>query len=119
MSAYPPSGRLWANNNKGNDRHPDYRGDIEFPNEVVQDLYAQMQKGEVPKASVAGWRRESQAGNRYLSLFAKVWVPKEGGQQRAPQHRAPQQRQPDSTPHGRQQERRAPAQQTFDDEIPF
>jgi len=114
MSAYPPSGTLWVNNNKANDRQPDYRGEIEFPNDVVEDLYAQMKKGEVPKASLVGWRRESKAGNKFLSLSAKVWVPKDGGQQRAPQ-----QRQPDSTPHGRQQERRAPAQQTFDDEIPF
>lgn len=89
-------------------------GEMEFPNEVVQDLYAQMQKGEVPKASLAGWRRESKSGNKFLSLSAKIWEQRNGGQQRAPQ-----QRQPDSTPHGRQQERRAPAQQTFDDEIPF
>jgi hypothetical protein len=114
MSGYPPSGILWPNRNKLTDRHPDYTGDIEFSNEVVESLYNQMKQGAVPKASISGWKRESQAGNKFMSITAKLWTPRDGGQQRPSQPRAQERPQ-----QPRQQERQVQPQPTFDDEIPF
>jgi len=96
------------------DRHPDYTGDIEFSNEVVESLYNQMKQGAVPKASISGWKRESQAGNKFMSITAKLWTPRDGGQQRPSQPRAQERPQ-----QPRQQERQVQPQPTFDDEIPF
>jgi hypothetical protein len=114
MSGYPPSGILWPNRNKLTDRHPDYTGDIEFSNEVVESLYNQMKQGAVPKASISGWKRESQAGNKFMSITAKLWTPRDGGQQRPSQPRSQERPQ-----QPRQQERQVQPQPTFDDEIPF
>jgi hypothetical protein len=114
MSGYPPSGILWPNRNKLTDRHPDYTGDIEFSNEVVESLYNQMKQGAVPKASISGWKRESQAGNKFMSITAKLWTPRDGGQQRPSQPRSQERPQ-----QPRQQERQVQPQATFDDEIPF
>ena len=114
MSAYPPSGILWPNRNKLNDRHPDYTGEIEFTNEVVENLYQQMQQGAVPKASLAGWKRESKAGNKFMSLSAKLWTPKDDGQQRSYQPRAQERPQ-----QPRQQERQVQPQPILDDDLPF
>ena len=114
MSGYPPSGILWPNRNKLTDRHPDYTGDIEFSNEVVESLYNQMKQGAVPKASISGWKRESQAGNKFMSITAKLWTPRDGGQQRPSQPRAQERPQ-----QPRQQERQVQPQPTLDDDLPF
>jgi len=112
MSGYPPSGML-RKNIKGTDRHPDYRGDLAFSNEVVESLYQQMQNGEEPKVSLAAWLKQGQSG-KFLSLSASIFKPAPQTQQGSYQPRSQERPQ-----QPRQQERQVQPQATFDDEIPF
>ena len=70
MSDYPPSGVLFANKKKTKETSPDYTGNLELSDEVVNDLVAQMERGvEKPKVSLAGWKKKAKkSGDTFLSL---------------------------------------------------
>jgi len=55
MNDYPPSGVLFQNDRKKNEKSPDYTGQIELSDEVVNDLVDQMSRGITkPKVSLLG-----------------------------------------------------------------
>ena len=59
MSQYPPRGALFQNQNKQKETQPDYTGNLEIPNDVAQDIIAQINEGiEAPKIDLAGWLEE-------------------------------------------------------------
>jgi hypothetical protein len=100
MTQYPANGVLFQNDRKQNERQPDYTGSLEFDQEVVLDLYNQLQSGtDKPKASLSSWRKTSKTGKPFLSLKASVMRERQQGVQRS--YQAPQQN------------------NALDDEIPF
>ena len=70
MTDYPPSGVLFSNNKKKTEKQPDFTGDLELSDEVVNDLVDQMSRGVTkPKLSLAGWKKVAKkTGDRFLSL---------------------------------------------------
>lgn len=94
---YPPSGALFTNEKKSKDTQPDYTGNLELSDEVVNDLVDQMQRGIAkPKIDLAGWKRVSKNGRTFLSIIGNV-------------------------PYERKQNGAAPQQQAakVDDQVPF
>lgn len=67
---YPPSGVLFTNDRKQKPNQPDYTGDLELPDEVVNDLVEQMSRGITkPKLRLAGWKKVSKkTGKTFVSL---------------------------------------------------
>ena len=73
MTDYPPSGVLFSNNKKKTEKQPDFTGDLELSDEVVNDLVDQMSRGITkPKLSLAGWKKVSRKGLNFMSLVGSV-----------------------------------------------
>ena len=73
MTDYPPSGVLFSNNKKKTEKQPDFTGDLELSDEVVNDLVDQMSRGVTkPKLSLAGWKKVSRKGLNFMSLVGSV-----------------------------------------------
>ena len=73
MTDYPPSGVLFSNNKKKSEKQPDFTGDLEVSDEVVNDLVDQMSRGITkPKLSLAGWKKVSRKGLNFMSLVGSV-----------------------------------------------
>lgn len=67
-----PEGTLWQNDRKSEPKHPDYTGSLELSREVVNDLVAQMNRGEqFPKIEISGWRKTKKDGTMFLSISGK------------------------------------------------
>lgn len=83
-----PRSALFVNRNKTEEKHPDYKGDIELTREVVEDMLAQLNSGaRFAKAEISGWKRQGQNAGTYLSLSIKKLFKKDGAQ-RPPQNPA-------------------------------
>jgi len=63
----PNSGALFANTNKKAENHPDIRGDIYVARELIAEI-AKKNPSPLIKLSLSVWKRESQAGNKYMSI---------------------------------------------------
>jgi|TARA_B000000609_G_C23981440_1_gene244697 hypothetical protein len=72
---YPPSGVLFTNNNKKTPNQPDYTGDLELSDEVINDLVEQMSRGNPkPKLRLAGWKKTSKkTGATFVSLTGSMY----------------------------------------------
>lgn len=69
MSQYPPRGALFQNRNKQKETQPDYTGNLEIPNDVAQDIVAQINEGiDPPKIDLVGWKKVGQSGLAFVSL---------------------------------------------------
>lgn len=70
MTEYPPSGVLFANKKKTKQNSPDYTGNLELDDEVVNDLVEQVSRGVgKPKIILAGWKKVAKkTGDTFLSL---------------------------------------------------
>jgi hypothetical protein len=81
MNDYPPSGVLFQNDRKKNEKSPDYTGQIELSDEVVNDLVDQMSRGITkPKVSLIGWKKVSQkTGKPFLSLLGNAYEERPNG----------------------------------------
>ena len=68
---YPPSGVLFTNERKQTPKQPDYTGDLELSDEVINDLVDQMSRGNAkPKLRIAGWKKTSKkTGKVFVSLI--------------------------------------------------
>jgi hypothetical protein len=68
-----PTGALFTNSRKKKDNHPDYNGNIELDRELVEHLVEQIKSGTPkPKIDLAGWKKVSGNGTRYLSLAPSI-----------------------------------------------
>ena len=63
----PNTGALFANTNKTAENHPDIRGDIFVSRELIAEI-AKKSTSPLIKLSLSAWKRESQAGNKYMSV---------------------------------------------------
>jgi len=81
MNDYPPSGVLFQNDRKKSEKSPDYTGQIELSDEVVNDLVDQMSRGVTkPKVSLIGWKKVSQKTRKpFLSLLGNVYEERPNG----------------------------------------
>tara|TARA_E500000318_G_scaffold74336_1_gene68993 strand:+ start:1215 stop:1529 length:315 start_codon:yes stop_codon:yes gene_type:complete len=72
---YPPSGVLFTNDRKQKPNQPDYTGDLELSDEVINDLVEQMSRGVTkPKLRLAGWKKTSQkTGKVFVSLTGSMY----------------------------------------------
>jgi len=60
---------LFQNQNKQKETQPDYTGNLEIPNDVAQDIVAQINEGiEAPKIDLAGWKKVGKSGLAFVSL---------------------------------------------------
>ena len=82
---YPPSGVLFTNERKQKPNQPDYTGDLELSDEVVNDLVEQMSRGEAkPKLRLAGWKKTSQkTGKVFVSLTGSKFEERQAQQPQA------------------------------------
>jgi hypothetical protein len=72
---YPPSGVLFTNDRKQKANQPDYIGDLELSDEVINDLVEQMSRGnKKPKLRLAGWKKTSnKTGKVFVSLLGSMY----------------------------------------------
>lgn len=75
---YPPSGVLFTNDRKQKPNQPDYTGDLELSDEVINDLVEQMSRGNAkPKLRLAGWKKTSKkTGKAFVSLTGSLFQEK-------------------------------------------
>lgn len=76
---YPPGGVLFINKRKTTDKHPDYTGSLEISRELLGELVAAAKAGKEIKMDVSGWKKQSKAGNNFLSIVAKKPYEKPAG----------------------------------------
>jgi hypothetical protein len=142
-------GALFVNNDKQQENHPDFRGNVEISNEQIHRLIEMSKAGMEVKIQLAGWwRQPASGGATYMSLRAEAYMKPASTPQYPPQQQyAPQQPPvaPHQTPPAQPQQvgyappagvpgapapqQRAPAPQPvtgapasdfdFDDDIPF
>jgi len=98
-----PEGTLWQNERKTQPTHPDYTGSLELPREVVNDLVAQMNRGEqFPKIEISGWRKTKKDGTMFLSIGGKKpWVKPESANAQTSNQAGQPAGQPDPTSDGK------------------
>jgi uncharacterized protein (DUF736 family) len=70
----PSSGSLFKNDNKTTERHPDYKGKVMMPDGQVRWL--------------SGWKKQTSAGDTWLSLAIGDPVQQAGGGQPVSAHSA-------------------------------
>lgn len=68
--ARPNSGSVFPNDKKEKPSHPDFRGDIVLSSDLVAELAKLVNSGKPAKFRIAGWKKESSKGMKYLSLQA-------------------------------------------------
>jgi len=82
MTDYPPSGALFSNTRKQKPNQPDFTGELELSDEVVSDLVSQMERGNTkPKLRMAGWRRQSKKGTKFISVVGSKFEERQQQQQ--------------------------------------
>lgn len=94
---YPKSkGALFINNDKQQENHPDFRGNIVVTKEQINMLVQMGKAGVEPKLQVAGWNRTAQgSGQYYLSMETEAYFDPSrhqnpGGYQQQPPQYPPQ-----------------------------
>jgi len=72
MTQWPPGGALFTNTKKKSDRAPDFNGNIQFSQELIDYLVAMIEEDpdEYPKLEISGWRKKSKSGTPWTSLAA-------------------------------------------------
>ena len=83
---YPKSsGALFTNQDKKQENHPDFRGNIEVTGEQIKKLIEMGRAGLEPKLSVSGWWRvAATTGATYMSLQGEAYM-KDAEAQQYPQ----------------------------------
>lgn len=91
MNDYPPTGALFTNDRKNKPTQPDYSGDLELSDEVVNDLVDQMSRGvSKPKLELAGWKKVAKkTGKTFVSLKGNKFGERQAKSQSAPQANQP------------------------------
>lgn len=76
---YPNTGALMPSTVRKSDKSPDFWGEIKLDRSYVKNLLDTID-GDVIPVKLSAWKRESKAGNRFLSLavdtFKKDATPK-------------------------------------------
>jgi hypothetical protein len=79
---YPNTGALMPSTVRKSEKSPDFWGEIKLDRSYVKNLLDTID-GDVIPVKLSAWKRESKAGNRFLSLavdtFKKDAAPKQQG----------------------------------------
>jgi len=75
----PNTGVLFTNETKKAENHPDMRGSIDIDRNLLIDQLKKHNDGPI-KIAIAGWKKESQNGLKFLSLSASEPYEKPAGQ---------------------------------------
>jgi len=75
MDKYPKSkGGVWKNKEKATDKHPDWKGHIEITGDQIRKLIEMAKARQEPRVQLSVWRSESEAGVKWLSIAAEVYM---------------------------------------------
>ena len=72
---YPNTGALMPSTVRKSDKAPDFWGDIKFDRSYLKTLINDTD-GDVITVKLSAWKRESKAGNRFLSLAVNTYEQK-------------------------------------------
>jgi len=76
MANYPKSeGAMFINAQKADERHPDFRGNVEITKEQIEKLIEMGRAGMEVKLQIGAWKRLSKAGKKYLYISAEAYMP--------------------------------------------
>ena len=71
---YPNSGALWRTKEKKHEKAPDMWGEIKFDPEYLRQMIDDSNE-ELVTIKIDAWKRESNAGNSFLSVKVNTWKP--------------------------------------------
>lgn len=93
---YPKSeGGLWLNQQKANEKHPDYRGGVDITREQMQILMDMGRAGIQPRLQLAAWSRVAQgSGQPYIYISGEAYFKQETAQPDMSQQPTPYAQQP-------------------------
>ena len=80
----PNQGNLWINKYKKAESHPALRGSVFVDKVLLEDLINKT-KGGLVEVALAGWNKQTNSGDPYLSVQASEPYKKEDQQQSASQ----------------------------------
>ena len=108
---YPPGGALFKRDKRGNDRAPDWSGDLELAEDVVRFLVGEIKAGREPKIRIAGWIKQGRK-DEFMSIRGEKPYQKDGDRQDSRR---------DERRDDRRDDRRSRRDDPFDDgdQIPF
>jgi len=69
---YPNTGTLNPSTVRNSDKSPDFWGDIKIERSYLRNLMDKAD-GEIITIKLSAWKRESKAGNRFLSLAVNTF----------------------------------------------
>ena len=69
---YPNTGMLMPSTVRKSEKAPDFWGDIKFERAYLRSLLDETD-GDVIQVKLSAWKRESKAGNRFLSLAVDTY----------------------------------------------
>lgn len=69
---YPNTGSLMPSTIRNSDKSPDLWGEIKVERALLKDLMDKSD-GELVTIKLSAWKRESKAGNRFLSLAVNTF----------------------------------------------
>ena len=68
------SGALFVNNERTQENHPHYRGNIVLTTEQINRVIEMINAGIEPKIQLAAWARKSAAGADYISIETEAYM---------------------------------------------
>lgn len=69
---YPNTGSLMPSTIRNSDKSPDFWGEIKVERALLKDMMDKAD-GELVTIKLSAWKRESKAGNRFLSLAVNTF----------------------------------------------
>jgi uncharacterized protein (DUF736 family) len=69
---YPNTGSLMPSTNRNSEKSPDFWGEIKVERALLRTLMDKAE-GELVTVKLSAWKKESKAGNRFLSLAVNTF----------------------------------------------
>lgn len=67
-------GALFHNNRKTSPNQPDFRGELTISKALLRELVEKAKAGEEAKLSLSVWKKNSKAGNEFMSVAGQIYV---------------------------------------------
>lgn len=66
-------GALFVNGRKSASNQPDFRGELTLSKALLKELVEAVKSGGEAKLSLSVWKKQSKAGNEYMSVAGQVF----------------------------------------------
>lgn len=66
-------GALFVNGRKSASNQPDFRGELTLSKALLKELVETVKAGGEAKLSLSVWKKQSKAGNEYMSVAGQVF----------------------------------------------